>query len=80
MGERPSRWNNSRPVKIETSAWVLEQLQAGYVKAGDAVRHRDRRLLVLDPDDRSGAAVFKGLRARKTLRIRSGRHYVDECA
>ncbi len=43
--------------KLEGTAWVLEQLQAGYVKAGDPdkIISAGERLLVLDPDDPEAA-------------------------
>jgi tetratricopeptide (TPR) repeat protein len=52
--------------KLETSAWVLEQLQATYVKAGDAdkIIATGTKLLVLDPDDPE--AALQCLKASET--------------
>ncbi|HTS28323.1 MAG TPA: hypothetical protein VMH81_20765 [Bryobacteraceae bacterium] len=43
--------------KLETTAWVLEQLQASYVKAGDPdkIIATGEKLLAIDPDDPEAA-------------------------
>jgi tetratricopeptide (TPR) repeat protein len=52
--------------KLETSAWVLEQLQATYVKAGDAdkIIAAGEKLLAIDPDDPE--AALQCLKASET--------------
>ncbi|HEV3199587.1 MAG TPA: hypothetical protein VGZ73_16905 [Bryobacteraceae bacterium] len=52
--------------KLETSAWVLEQLQAAYVKAGDAdkIIAAGEKLLAIDPDDPE--AALQCLKAAET--------------
>jgi tetratricopeptide (TPR) repeat protein len=52
--------------KLETSAWVLEQLQAVYVKAGDAdkIIATGEKLLAIDPEDPE--AALQCLKAAET--------------
>lgn len=52
--------------KLETSAWVLEQLQAVYVKASDAdkIIAAGEKLLAIDPDDPE--AALQCLKAAET--------------
>jgi len=56
--------------KLETSAWVLEQLQAGYVKSGDSdkIIAAGERLLAMDPDDPEAALQnLKAAEAKKDV-------------
>jgi tetratricopeptide (TPR) repeat protein len=52
--------------KLEASAWALEQLQASYVKAGDADKTiaAGEKLLAIDPDDPE--AALQCLKAAET--------------
>jgi tetratricopeptide (TPR) repeat protein len=56
--------------KLETTAWVLEQLQGVYVKANDAdkIISAGQRLLTLDPDDPEAALqALKAAEAKKDI-------------
>src|SRR5947209_10703606 len=58
--------------KAEQTAWVLEQLQAYYVKAGqpDQIIAAGSRLLALDPDDPEAALqALKAAEAKKDLAL-----------
>ena len=56
--------------KLETTAWVLEQLQGVYVKANDPdkIISAGQRLLTLDPDDPEAALqALKAAEAKKDI-------------
>ncbi len=56
--------------KAESSAWVLEQLQASYVKAGDPdkIIATGEKLLAIDPDDPEAALqCLKAVETRKDV-------------
>jgi tetratricopeptide (TPR) repeat protein len=58
--------------KAEQTAWVLEQLQAYYVKAGqpDQIVTAGERLLAMDPDDPEAALqVLKAAEAKKDVAL-----------
>jgi tetratricopeptide (TPR) repeat protein len=58
--------------KLETSAWVLEQLQATYVKAGDAdkIIATGEKLLAIDPDDpESALQCLKAAETKKDVAL-----------
>ncbi|MBZ5625407.1 MAG: hypothetical protein LAQ69_42920 [Acidobacteriia bacterium] len=58
--------------KLETSAWVLEQLQATYVKTGDPdkIIAAGEKLLAVDPDDPEAALqCLKAAEARKDVEL-----------
>jgi len=58
--------------KLESSAWVLEQLQAIYVKAGDAdkIIAAGEKLLAIDPDDpESALQCLKAAETKKDVEL-----------
>ncbi|HLK67221.1 MAG TPA: hypothetical protein VKU19_27490 [Bryobacteraceae bacterium] len=58
--------------KLETSTWVLEQLQVSYVKAGDAdkIIATGEKLLALDPDDPEAALqALKAAEKKKDVEL-----------
>ena len=58
--------------KSETSAWVLEQLQGSYVKAGDPdkIIATGQKLLAIDPDDPEAALqCLKAAEAKKDVEL-----------
>lgn len=58
--------------KLETSAWVLDQLQASYVKAGDTEKiiAAGESLLAIDPDDPEAALqCLKAVETKKDVAL-----------